>query len=102
MGPMREHLDDRACMTDYFRQHTEAVKAAIPPERLLIYEVGEGWEPLCKFLGVPVPAEPYPSENSREEFIARVVGACAPAWRSNRAGRPTLHQAALARPRRRP
>ncbi len=64
-------LHDRAWMTDYFRQHTEEVKAAIPPERLLIYEVGEGWDRLCKFLGVPVPAEPYPSENSREEFIAR-------------------------------
>jgi hypothetical protein len=71
MGPMREHLDDRAWMTDYFRRHTEAVKAAIAPERLLIYEVGEGWDRLCGFLDVPVPAEPYPSENSREEFVAR-------------------------------
>jgi hypothetical protein len=71
MGSMREHLHDRAWMTDHFRQRTEEVKAAVPPERLLIYEVGEGWDRLCKFLGVPVPAEPYPSENSREEFIAR-------------------------------
>ena len=47
------------------------MKAAIAPERLLVYEVGEGWDRLCKFLGVPVPAEPYPSENSREEFIGR-------------------------------
>jgi hypothetical protein len=38
----------------------------------LIYEVGEGWERLCKFLGVPVPAEPYPSENSTADFQARV------------------------------
>ncbi|HVN00139.1 MAG TPA: sulfotransferase [Caulobacteraceae bacterium] len=72
IGELRGHLDDRAYMTDYFRKHTEAVKAAIPPERLLIYEVGEGWDRLCKFLGVPVPAEPYPSENSRAEFVARV------------------------------
>ena len=75
MGDMRPHLDDRAWMTDYFRRHTEAVKAAIAPERLLVYEVGEGWDRLCKFLGVPVPAEPYPSENSRAEFIARVQAA---------------------------
>ena len=60
MGPMREHLDDRAWMTDHFRRHTEEVKAAIAPERLLIYEVGEGWDRLCAFLGVPVPDEPYP------------------------------------------
>ncbi len=71
LGSIRDHFADRAYMTDYFRRHTEAVKAAIAPERLLIYEAGQGWEPLCKFLGVPVPAEPYPSENSRAEFIAR-------------------------------
>jgi hypothetical protein len=71
VGEMRPHLADRAYMTDYFRRHTEAVKAAIPADRLLIYEVGEGWPRLCAFLGVPVPAEPYPSENSRDEFIAR-------------------------------
>jgi len=47
-------------------------KATIPPERLLIYEAGQGWEPLCKFLGVKVPQEPYPNENTRAEFIARV------------------------------
>jgi hypothetical protein len=75
MGPMRAHLADRAWMTDYFRRHTEAVKAAIAPERLLVYEVGEGWERLCRFLGVPVPDAPYPSENSREQFQARVRAA---------------------------
>lgn len=75
MGPMRDHLADRAFMTDHFRRHTEEVKAAIAPERLLVYEVGEGWDRLCAFLGVPVPPEPYPSENSREEFQARVRAA---------------------------
>ena len=72
MGPLRDRLADRAFMTDYFRRHTEEVKAAIAPERLLIYQVGEGWDRLCAFLGAPVPAEPYPTENSREEFQARV------------------------------
>lgn len=73
MGDLRHHLHDRAYMTDYFLRHTEAVKAAIPPERLLVFEVGEGWERLCRFLGVPVPAEPYPSENSTAEFQARLA-----------------------------
>jgi hypothetical protein len=72
IGDLRPHLADRAYMTDFFRKHTEAVKAAIAPKRLLVFEVGEGWERLCKFLGVPVPAEPYPSENSTAEFQARV------------------------------
>jgi hypothetical protein len=66
-----DRIDDRAFMTDYFRRHTEAVKAAIPAERLLIYQTGEGWEPLCAFLGAPVPREPYPQVNSREEFQTR-------------------------------
>jgi hypothetical protein len=70
-GPLRPHLQDRAYMTQHFLDHTEQVKAAIPPERLLIYQAGQGWEPLCTFLGVPVPDVPYPSENSRAEFVAR-------------------------------
>jgi hypothetical protein len=74
-GPMRAHMADRAFMTDYFRRHTEEVKAHVAPERLLVYEVGEGWDRLCAFLGVPVPAEPYPSENSRAEFVGRVEAA---------------------------
>ena len=78
MGDIRPHLSDRAFMTDHFRRHNEAVKAAIPPERLLIYEAGQGWAPLCEFLGAPVPQTPYPSENSRAEFMARVQGAPPP------------------------
>jgi len=73
-GPMRERFGDRKFMTDHFRRHTDEVKAAIAPERLLVYEVGEGWDRLCAFLGVPIPDEPYPSENSRAEFQARLRG----------------------------
>ena len=73
LGDIRAHLHDRAFMTAHFRRHTEEVKRAIAPERLLIYEAGQGWEPLCKFLGVPVPDAPYPSENSKAEFIARTA-----------------------------
>jgi hypothetical protein len=65
------HLHDRAFLIDYFRRHTESVKTAIPAGRLLVYQVSDGWEPLCDFLGVPVPDSPFPSENSRAEFIAR-------------------------------
>jgi hypothetical protein len=72
MGEFRARMHERAFMTGHFRRHTEAVKQAIPPQRLLVYEAGQGWEPLCRFLDVPIPKEPYPSENSRAEFIARV------------------------------
>ena len=71
LGDLLPHLSDRAWMTDHFRRHTDEVLAAFPAERVLVYEVGEGWDRLAAFLGVPAPDEPYPSENSRAEFIAR-------------------------------
>ena len=86
MGPFLDHINDRAFMTDHFRKHSEAVRAAIAPERLLVYEVGEGWDRLCAFLGVPVPAEPYPSENSTADFQARVRAQAAAA---QAAGQPS-------------
>ncbi|MEQ1754992.1 MAG: sulfotransferase family protein [Micropepsaceae bacterium] len=71
IGP---HLSDRTFMTAHFRRHNEEVRRTISPERLLVYEPGQGWEPLCRFLGVPIPDAPYPSENSTAEFVARAAG----------------------------
>jgi hypothetical protein len=51
-----------------FERHNAAVRAAFSPERLLVYEVSQGWAPLCDFLDVPVPDAPFPRTNSREEF----------------------------------
>jgi hypothetical protein len=59
---------DVAGLANAFEAHTEAVKAAIPPERLLVYEVKEGWSPICEFLGVPDTGEPFPRTNSRDDF----------------------------------
>jgi hypothetical protein len=70
-GEFRDRMNDRAFMIDYFHRHNAAVKQAIPPERLLVYEVGQGWEPICTFLGVPVPDAPFPSENARAGFLGR-------------------------------
>jgi Sulfotransferase domain len=71
-GPFGDRIDDRAFMVDYFEKHVAAVKAAIPPERLLVYEVKQGWGPLCEFLGLPEPAEPFPRVNSRAETGAMI------------------------------
>jgi hypothetical protein len=54
-------------------RHNEEVKRAIPAERLLVWSVTDGWEPLCEFLGVPVPDEPFPHVNDSKEFVNRVV-----------------------------
>lgn len=65
-------IHDRSFMIDYFNRHTEAVLAAVPKDRLLVFEAAQGWAPLCAFLGVPVPKTPFPRENSRADFQARV------------------------------
>lgn len=63
-----DRADDREFMTAYFRGWNEAVIAEVPAERLLVFRARDGWEPLCGFLGVPVPPEPYPRVNSREDM----------------------------------
>lgn len=63
--------DDPAHAKAVFEANTAAVTAAIAPERLLVYRPGDGWEPLCGFLGVPVPDALYPHTNRTEEFVQR-------------------------------
>jgi hypothetical protein len=62
---------DKAHAIQVFNAHNEGVRRSVPSERLLVYEPGEGWEPLCDFLGVPVPTTPYPAANTREDFLLR-------------------------------
>ena len=57
-----------------FESHNEAVKETIPADRLLIFEVKQGWRPLCDFLDIPVPDTEFPRTNHREEFWDRVNG----------------------------
>lgn len=66
-------LSDHDRLTAAFNAHNAAVQAAIPASRLLVYRADQGWEPLCRFLGVPIPSEPYPVANTTEEFRARVA-----------------------------
>jgi hypothetical protein len=61
-------LGDADHMLKTFRSHIDEVKATIPPERLLVFEPAQGWEPLCAFLGVPVPGEPFPRVNDAADF----------------------------------
>jgi len=63
-----DRLDDREHCIAVHLAHIEEVKRAIPPERLLVFEVKQGWDPFCKFLGVPVPETPFPRVNERENF----------------------------------
>lgn len=64
---------DRESEMAAFNRHNEEVMKTISPERLLVFEAKQGWEPLCKFLGVPVPTIPYPRVNTTEEFQTRIT-----------------------------
>lgn len=65
---------DREGLIKAFVAHNDAVREVIPAERLLVFEVKQGWGPLCAFLDVPVPEEEFPRTNHREEFWDRVNG----------------------------
>ncbi len=65
---------DRAALIAAFEDHNAAVRRAIPAERLLVFDVREGWDALCAFLGVPVPSSAFPRTNDRAEFWDRVSG----------------------------
>jgi Sulfotransferase domain len=66
-------LEDKDRAIDVFLKHNESVRQAVPADRLLEYEVKQGWEPLCAFLGVPVPAEPFPHLNDSASFQKMVA-----------------------------
>jgi hypothetical protein len=54
-----------------YERHNARVRAEAPADRLLEWQPGDGWEPLCAALGVAVPDEPFPHHNSTEEFRER-------------------------------
>ena len=60
-------MEDRDFMVSYFDRRNEEIREAIPADRLLVYEVKQGWEPLCEFLESPVPHNAFPRVNSRDE-----------------------------------
>jgi len=65
-------IDDREHAIEVFEKHNKRVQDGVPADRLLVYEVKQGWEPLCEFLEVPVPDEPFPHLNEAAEFVQRL------------------------------
>ncbi|WP_082152511.1 sulfotransferase family protein [Candidatus Rhodobacter oscarellae] len=60
-------LDRDHCISVY-KAHVREVLDTVPKERLLIHNLGDGWKPLCKHLGVAIPDAPYPSSNAGASF----------------------------------
>jgi hypothetical protein len=65
-------LHTRDHVIDVYNRHNDEVRRTIPAERLLEYTPGQGWGPLCEFLGLPVPEQPYPKVNTTEDFVGRI------------------------------
>ncbi|CAL8092612.1 unnamed protein product [Calicophoron daubneyi] len=66
-GDSIDFTDDTAVLKG-FVNWTEQVKKNVPSDRLLVYDISKGWEPLCQFLRVPVPDSPFPHVNEYEEM----------------------------------
>jgi Sulfotransferase domain len=62
-------------MSSALERYHDEVQGTVPSERLLVWSVTEGWEPLCEFLEVPVPDTPFPKLNDSTEFAERIVDA---------------------------
>lgn len=65
-------IDDRDHAIRVYEDHIAKVTSTIPEARLLRFDVSEGWEPLCNFLGVKVPDTYFPRSNTSQEFAKRV------------------------------
>jgi len=66
-GTFTDFTDRDAAIAAY-RANNQRVRETIPAERLLVFHVADGWEPLCEFLDAPVPDEPFPRTNPKKEF----------------------------------
>jgi hypothetical protein len=60
-------------MIERMLKHHDEVQRTVPADRLLVWSVADGWEPLCEFLEVPVPDAPFPRVNDTRTFIDRVI-----------------------------
>jgi hypothetical protein len=67
-----DRFEDKAHALEVFNRHNQEVRDTIDPARLLVFDVREGWEPLCRFLEVPVPSEPFPRLNDTASTQAMI------------------------------
>lgn len=63
--------DNKEKTLEAFNEWNRKIMEAIPKEKLLVFDARDGWEPLCRFLNVPVPQKPFPHSNTTMEFNSR-------------------------------
>ncbi len=71
LGGFSADFADRQTTIAAYERHNAAVRAEVPAGRLIDWRAGDGWEPLCEGLGLPIPTEPFPHVNTGAEFRAK-------------------------------
>jgi hypothetical protein len=71
-GTFDGRFEDRQHAIRTFHEWNGRVREHVPADRLLVYQVSEGWRPLCRFLDRPVPDTPFPHLNDAETFRRRI------------------------------
>lgn len=70
-GVFSDRMHDKDHVITCYLEHNERVRQGVPSHRLLVFDPSEGWGPLCSYLDMPVPEDPFPHENTTAEFRAR-------------------------------
>jgi len=73
-GTFEGRFEDRAYAMEVFERHNAAVRRRVPPERPLVFDVQEGWAPVCHFLRVESPGGPFPRLNEARQMRRRLLG----------------------------
>lgn len=68
-GTFQGRFDDSSYAIDCFQRHNAEVQRTVPAEKLLVYDIKDGWDPLCRFLNVPIPVEAFPHSNKTQEYL---------------------------------
>lgn len=72
-GTFEDNFEDKEFAIKKFNAHNQEVIDTVSADKLLVFEVKQGWEPLCEFLGVPVPDTPFPHLNDKKQFQRMIM-----------------------------
>jgi Sulfotransferase domain len=73
-GTFDGRFEDKTYAIEVFERHNAEVRRRVPENTLLVYDVKSGWGPLCEFLEVEEPDEPFPRTNDTAEMRRRLRG----------------------------
>jgi hypothetical protein len=99
VGALAGETSTDAGLAAVMERWNQTVKDTVPADRLLVWNPREGWDPLCDFLEVEVPAEPLPCLNDTTSFREGIIGGALDVvnewWAARERPASGLHGAAL-------